>query len=195
MRCEADLSFALRAYLKMKPLYSLIFCMIFVVVIFGTGIHLVEFTNNYMLDLTTSDVTSQASVGYMKNFKNLYNSLWLVVVTMTTIGYGDIAPISYFGRVLAMIACILGIFFLSLVTVFLNNSISFDEVEKHVYEAIIQEKYKLKDIEKEAAKVILKSFEYNLLLRRYPKQTALYRFKILEIDMKYIIRNFKIKRM
>jgi len=42
------------------------------------------------------------------NKGNPYNNLWLSVVTMTTVGYGDGYPATYLGRVVAVIACIGG---------------------------------------------------------------------------------------
>lgn len=195
MRCDADLSFGLRAYLKMKPFISLTFSVIFVILFFGVGEFISENYNEIMTDMLSPMSPQWPFVQVMQKFTNMYNSFWLVVVTMTTIGYGDIFPTTYFGRTFAIFACFCGTFIMSLLVVFLNNAISFDEVEKHVYNEIVDEKFSIKAVQKEAVKLIYKSLEYNYLRRVYPKQTALFRFKILYVDLKYMTRNFKMKRM
>ena len=93
-------------------------------------VHLVHRKNNFL--------TRHGKI--MRKFTNIYNSYWLILVTMTTsnfkykaiVGYGDIYPITAFGRILAIVACICGTFILSLLIVFLNTYITFDEVEKAV---------------------------------------------------------------
>ena len=42
------------------------------------------------------------------------NSVWNVMVTMTTVGYGDMYPITRFGRAVAMVAAILGVLLLAI---------------------------------------------------------------------------------
>lgn len=42
-------------------------------------------------------------------FKNLFTSLWYVMTTVTTVGYGDIYPVTVIGRIFAMVLYIVGI--------------------------------------------------------------------------------------
>ena len=44
------------------------------------------------------------------------DSVWWTIVTMTTVGYGDFAPISFGGRLLAMIIMFFGIILIAVVT-------------------------------------------------------------------------------
>ena len=55
---------------------------------------------------------------------------------MTTIGYGDIFPISHFGRAVSIAACIFGSFLFSVMTLLVENMISMDEEESKIYNAI-----------------------------------------------------------
>ena len=44
-----------------------------------------------------------------KNFPNVLSCLWWAIVTMTTIGYGDVYPITFAGKAIASIMALLGI--------------------------------------------------------------------------------------
>lgn len=50
------------------------------------------------------------------SFKNIWNSLWWTIVTMTTVGYGDMAPTTLSGRLLAIIIMLSGIILVALIT-------------------------------------------------------------------------------
>ncbi|MDQ6967955.1 MAG: potassium channel family protein [Mariprofundaceae bacterium] len=77
-----------------------------IVFIFGTGTYLLEHHQN-------------------PQFAVMQDGLWWAFVTLTTVGYGDIVPITAGGRILAVITMIFGIVVYSLiianVTVFLEN--------------------------------------------------------------------------
>jgi len=53
--------------------------------------------------------------------KSIFDGLWWAVVTLTTIGYGDIYPITFFGRILAMILAMIGIGLVALPTGILTS--------------------------------------------------------------------------
>lgn len=44
-----------------------------------------------------------------QNFYAFSNNIWNVIVTMTTVGYGDIYPKSHMGRFVGIIACMWGV--------------------------------------------------------------------------------------
>ena len=49
-------------------------------------------------------------------FTNLWDGIWWAVVTVTTVGYGDLYPKSVGGRLVGMVLMFVGIGFLSLLT-------------------------------------------------------------------------------
>ncbi|NPA32828.1 MAG: potassium channel protein [Aquificae bacterium] len=59
------------------------------------------------------------SVEYMggnPNIKTLFDAVYYVLITATTVGYGDITPVTQFGRLLAITLGVMGIFLFSLIT-------------------------------------------------------------------------------
>lgn len=59
---------------------------------------------------------------------------------MTTVGYGDIFPVTAGGRIFTIIACIIGVFVVSLIMAKLTELISLDSDQQAAYEEIMNEK-------------------------------------------------------
>ncbi|WP_313524406.1 potassium channel family protein [Anaerotignum sp.] len=53
--------------------------------------------------------------------KNLFDALWWTIVTITTVGYGDISPVTSGGRIIAILLMVFGIGFISTLTSTLTN--------------------------------------------------------------------------
>lgn len=51
-----------------------------------------------------------------ENVRNLFDSFWYTIVTLTTVGYGDIYPASVMGRILGLLVMIAGVIFVAAVT-------------------------------------------------------------------------------
>ena len=51
-----------------------------------------------------------------ENFSNIFASLWWAVATLTTVGYGDIAPVTTLGKVISSFVAIMGIGLIALPT-------------------------------------------------------------------------------
>ncbi len=68
--------------------------------LFGVGI-LMMFTSVIMYNI---EAAAQPEV-----FKNAFSGLWWAVVTLTTVGYGDIYPVTAMGKILSGIIAFLGI--------------------------------------------------------------------------------------
>ena len=48
--------------------------------------------------------------------------MWCVIVTMTTVGYGDFYPVTHLGRIVGVIASLWGAFIISLLMVTLSTN-------------------------------------------------------------------------
>ena len=48
------------------------------------------------------------------DFDRYFNSVYCIVITMTTVGYGDLAPATDFGRIVIMFTALWGTFLISL---------------------------------------------------------------------------------
>ena len=66
------------------------------------------------------------------NWDYVWNGLWCVIATMTTVGYGDYYPRTYLGRGVVILAAVMGALFVSLMVVAMSNSSMFDHAESRV---------------------------------------------------------------
>ena len=62
------------------------------------------------------------------------NTIWNVIITMTTVGYGDIFPKTIMGRVIGVIIALWGLFLVSIFTVTLSNLFTFSHGEAKAFE-------------------------------------------------------------
>ena len=79
----------------------------------------------YLIYLLTvvGAITMSAALGFYHfeagrnpNVRSFWDSFWWAIVTMTTIGYGDIIPVSRPARMLAMVEAVFGMFYVTLLS-------------------------------------------------------------------------------
>ena len=74
-------------------------------------------------------------------FTDIRNSLWWAIVTMTTVGYGDMAPTTDYGRFLAVLIMISGIILIAIITATISSKV----ITKKIMEGKGLEKINLAD--------------------------------------------------
>ncbi len=62
-----------------------------------------------------------ATEAHHDNINSFWDAVWYTVVTMTTVGYGDIVPRSVFGRIAGMVVMLAGISVISLLTATISS--------------------------------------------------------------------------
>lgn len=69
------------------------------------------------------------------------NCCWLMLVTMTTVGYGDMYPITTLGRMCAIVACLTGIILVSMAVVAIGKTFEMRGTKKTAITRIIRSSY------------------------------------------------------
>ena len=160
---KANSIFAMKSYSRMSPYKSLIFLIVLSIIILALILRIFENIGGKVL-----------------------NYVYLVTITMTTIGYGDISPDTHFGRTIAIVGCVWGVFLISLFTNALMNAIEFVDNQELAYDEITKRRALSKH-----AKSIVKLY-LRLHLMRKTKRAKMPRAKIL---MKLITRVIRFSRL
>lgn len=150
--CDANNWFAIKAIMKEQPYAFLGATIVLTVIIFG-----------YMLrifDGPLSDISGQ-------DFNSINNTMWNVVITMTTTGYGDIYPKSNFGRLVGAFLCFWGTFLVSFFVVTINNVLTFMPGEEHAY-TLLQRLHFKEQLKLHAINVLGSAFRQRFTRRHYP---------------------------
>ena len=98
-------------YKKKSELFSSFILMFSLLLICSTGVYFVEHE------------------AQPEKFSSIISAMWWAVATLTTVGYGDIFPITPFGKFLGSVSAIFGIGFFALPAGLLASGFS-DEIEK-----------------------------------------------------------------
>ena len=67
-------------------------------------------------------------------FGYVWNGFWVIVITETTVGYGDIIPLSHLGRIICIISALFGTFLMSFFVLVIHNSTELSANEMKLYE-------------------------------------------------------------
>ena len=131
--CKAGTLFALRAIMKKSPFVLNFTLIVFSIIIFGQAIRISE--------APLSRVTEEM------NFSSFINSIWAVILTMTTVGYGDFYPRTMIGRFCMFLCSIIGIVNTSFMVVAVQTNLHMSELESKAFTVIskIRAKKEMRD--------------------------------------------------
>jgi hypothetical protein len=96
------------------------------------------------------------------NHNFIANSAWNVIITMTTVGYGDMYPSSHGGRFIATLAALMGITLVALMVDMIHKSMEFSQAEEKAYRLVQERRAKLQ-LQRTACVVIQASARFYLL--------------------------------
>ena len=111
---DAGVRFTFKCMILESP--GLTFFLTFSISVFLQTYMLRIFEMPYFRTIATSDSNFEAMDAF-------FNSLWCVIITMTTVGYGDIAPSTMPGRSVAMVVALYGAFLISLLVATMSSFI------------------------------------------------------------------------
>jgi polar amino acid transport system substrate-binding protein len=67
-----------------------------------------------------------------KYFPGIFDAIWFVVVTMATVGYGDVVPRKWFGRLVSIFVMVLGIGFFGWVVAQLSSALTLQKLHSDI---------------------------------------------------------------
>jgi voltage-gated potassium channel Kch len=103
--------FVLKSKMLLEPGKSVIYLFTMSVLIFAYLIRIFELPYVYLGD----DIESNNLLS------SYFNAIWLVIVTITTVGYGDISPNTQPGKIIAILAALWGSILISLIVVTIQS--------------------------------------------------------------------------
>jgi potassium intermediate/small conductance calcium-activated channel subfamily N protein 2 len=171
--CYANFMFAIKCLMKDQAYLVLMGNLIMSMFYFGYLIRI--------FDQDLSEVSGQ-------NFDSITNPVWLSIVTMTTVGYGDFFPKSNPSRIVGILCSFYGVYLVSLFVIALENLLLLDQSEERSYELIcrLEDKESLK---LEAVNVITSAFRHKKAKGDYPDKKKMILGK-LKTFRKYLM-NFQ----
>ena len=103
-----------------------------------------------------------------KDFNSYINSIWCIVITMFTVGYGDFYPKSSFGRLVATLSIITGVLIVSLITVGFFQNLNLSSSENKVL--ILLERISLREEFNQISRNIIKKVTLEWVLQNKRKK-------------------------
>ena len=71
------------------------------------------------------------------DFDSYFNAIWVTIIAITTVGFGDLVPYSFIGRIIVMIAAFWGAFLISILVVTVGRNFELSRNQKkamhHLY--------------------------------------------------------------
>lgn len=113
---EENLLFVIKCLLKKKPYQFFVSSLITSILIFSFAIRLCELPLAIRLK--------------NESFQSFTTTIWLMMITMTTVGYGDYVPKTIPGRTMGFALCIWGVFLMSMIVIILFQSLELTYEEK-----------------------------------------------------------------
>lgn len=113
----AGVIFAIKSIIKEAPFKTVMFFLLVLTFLLGIIVRMLE-----VLDPNSRD-----------NYTHFSNGFWQIIIALTTVGYGEIFPITHLGRFTVLLGVFLGTFLVSVSIVALTTVSSFSKEELKAY--------------------------------------------------------------
>ena len=128
-----NIHFALKCELKSRPFTMLFIIFFSSILLFGFSLRTFEY---FLIEKGFKYGNYSGHGNDQDKLKDLINSIWLIIVTMTTVGYGDFFPNENYGRLICLMSYLIGCLSVSLTVVALAIISEFNERELRAYSII-----------------------------------------------------------
>ena len=147
--CEGGIRFAVKAELKQRPYLMVGTAIVISIFLFGIALRTAETPFMYKSQTDWHDV---------------WNGMWCMIITMTTVGFGDFYPKTHAGRLIGVVGCFWGTFLVSIMVVSLTISAELTPQQLDVYAKVKVHTMK-KELKQHAAQAIQSAWKLRKLLR------------------------------
>ena len=118
-----------------------------------------------MFESPLNEVSSQ-------DFSSMQNSIWNVIITFVSVGFGDIFPKTFFGRIVGISISFFGILVISFFVITVQDILNFTNNEEKAYKLITRLALK-HDLKRKAVHVLSAGYYYRNIKMNHPKSTEL----------------------
>ena len=173
---SASTMYAMRCLMKEDPIKAFLILLIVGILLFAFCLRIFE--------RPMSQYTGDPGM----DFSDFENAMWCVVLTMTTVGYGDYFPVTEPGRIVGFLACLWGVLVVSMMVVTLSNMLSLESGEDKAFMLLRRLEYK-KDLREKAASVLGAAVRFRYMSAR--KDTDQKKLKSQAAKFRRYVSNFK----
>lgn len=117
-----------------------------------------------------------------QRFDKYATAIWNIIVTMSTVGYGDVYPKTIFGRILGAVICVWGVVVESMMVVTLSEGLELSTPQKNSY-TLLQRLFYRDDLQQRAVVALRSIF---LLKKKIKAKNLLFSNKKINLEKKTI---------
>lgn len=161
--CKGGVNFALKAELKERPYSVVAGVMIISILVFGIALRNLERPFQHYSG---------------KDWNYIWNGMWCIIITMSTVGYGDFFATTHLGRVVSVIACFWGTFLISLMVLSLTISSEFTPQESKSFNKIKKDEAE-EEVKIKAANAIKFGIRLKIFLRKNPNASGRQKSRVI----------------
>jgi len=157
--CKPTMLFIMKCFIKSNGFLFMTYSMIHTILILSYFLR--------MYDNTFFDYTGNNETGYIYSeenkyyyFNNFSNSMFMVIESLTTVGFGEFSVETHIGRLIIIISVFIGQFVTSLIIILVMNSAEFDKNQQRSFILLKRFMYrqKLKSISARIISISAKAF-------------------------------------